>query len=284
MHAEDLRIRPQRRAAGAGGVLVETTPESAGWEYLSFAVRHLPAAGSWASETGAQEAALVLLQGRITVRVGANTIWEMGQRASPFVGLPWAGYLPPRTPFEVQATEPSQVAWAQAPAEGRFPPRLIPPASVVVEDRGGGNMSRTIHHIMPADFPAERLIVVEVWTPAGHWSSYPPHKHDVENLPHENRLEETYYYRMDPPQGFALQRIYSPVDGWDVGVVCEDGDLVLVPRGYHPVSASVGYRCYYLNAQAGPSHAWLIQDDPAHAWVKRTPAQGLVTAPDQPVQ
>jgi 5-deoxy-glucuronate isomerase len=122
--------------------------------------------------------------------------------------------------------------------------------------------------MLPPEFPAERLIVVEVLTPEGHWSSYPPHKHDVENLPHENLLEETYYYRIDPPQGFALQRIYTHDGRWDVALVCEDGDMVLVPEGYHPVSAAAGYDCYYLNAQAGPSRAWLVNDDPAHTWIK----------------
>jgi 5-deoxy-glucuronate isomerase len=181
----------------------------------------------------------------------------------------------------IQALEPSEIGWAQAPAEGRYPARLVRPEDVRVEERGDGTTARIIHNILPPDFPAERLIVVEVWTPEGHWSSYPPHKHDEENLPRENKLEETYYYHINPPQGFALQRIYTHDGRRDVAVVCQDGDLVLVPDGYHPVSAAAGYACYYLNAQAGPSHAWAVQDDPAHAWVKDPALRARFNTPEE---
>jgi 5-deoxy-glucuronate isomerase len=248
-------------------VLVETTPESAGWEYLSFEVRRLAEGENWSGDTGEQEAALVLLGGRIVAEVNGEK-WEMGERSGPFDGLPWSAYLPPRTIYSVRALTDAEFGWALAPAEGRHPARLIPPSEVKVEARGQGNTARTVRHMLPPEFPAERLIVVEVLTPEGHWSSYPPHKHDVENLPQENFLEETYYYRIDPPQGFALQRIYARDGNWDVAVVCEDGDLVLVPEGYHPVAAAAGYNCYYLNAQAGPTRAWLINEDQRHAWIK----------------
>jgi 5-deoxy-glucuronate isomerase len=275
MNAPKLLSKPRLLAAGEGGLLVETSPSAAGWDYLSFAVRRLVRGSEWSGDTGDQEAALVVLGGVISLRIdmdaGSET-WEMGERTGPFDGLPWSAYLPPHTRFSVTCQVEADIAWATAPAEGRYPPRLVPPAKVRTEARGEGTTARTIHHILPPEFPAERLIVVEVLTPEGHWSSYPPHKHDVENLPHENKLEETYYYRIDPPQGFALQRIYTDDKRWDVAMVCEDGDLVLVPEGYHPVSAAAGYDCYYLNAQAGPTRAWLVNDDPSHAWIKtRTP-------------
>lgn len=252
-------------------MLVETTPPAAGWDYLSFAVQRLVKDMDWIGETGDQEAALVVLGGRITLRIEGEAVretWEMGERTGPFAGLPWSAYLPPRIRFNVKTQAGADIGQALAPAEGRYPPRLVPPGEVRVEERGEGTTARTIHHIMPPEFPAERLIVVEVLTPEGHWSSYPPHKHDVENLPHENKLEETYYYRIDPPQGFALQRVYTHDRRWDVALICEDGDLTLVPEGYHPVSAAAGYDCYYLNAQAGPTRAWLVRDDQAHAWIK----------------
>jgi 5-deoxy-glucuronate isomerase len=278
MNAPQLLFKPRLLPAGEGGVLVETSPAAAGWEYLSFSVRRLVKGEVWAGETGDQEAALVVVGGQITLRLdgeGGRETWEMGEREGPFGGLPWSAYLPPRSRFKVEANEEADIAWATAPAEGRYPPRLVPPGEVRIEARGEGTTVRTIHHILPPEFPAERLIVVEVLTPEGHWSSYPPHKHDVEALPHENKLEETYYYRIDSPQGFALQRIYTHDRRWDVALVCEDGDLVLVPEGYHPVSAAAGYNCYYLNAQAGPTRAWLVKDDPAHAWIKnRLPAGG----------
>ncbi|HET9495264.1 MAG TPA: 5-deoxy-glucuronate isomerase [Chloroflexia bacterium] len=275
MNAPQLLFKPHELAPGEGGVLVETNPSAAGWEYLSFHVRRLAKGERWSGSTDGEEAALVVLGGKIALRIegeGFRESWGVGERSGPFGGLPWSAYLPPRTGFSITSEDGADVAWATAPAEGRYPPRLIPPGDVRVEARGEGTTSRTIHHMLPPDFPAERLIVVEVFTPEGHWSSYPPHKHDVENLPHENLLEETYYYRIDPPQGFALQRIYTHDGRWDVALVCEDGDLVLVPEGYHPVSAAAGYECYYLNAQAGPSRAWLVNDDPAHTWIKQRAA------------
>jgi len=269
--APQLLFKPRLLPVGEGGLLVETSPSAAGWDYLSFSVQRLMKGMDWAGETGDQEAALVLLGGKITMRIesdaGSET-WEMGERAGPFDGLPWSAYLPPCTRFSIKSHGEADIGWTTAPAEGRYPPRLVSPGEVRVEARGEGTTARTIHHILPPEFPAERLIVVEVLTPEGHWSSYPPHKHDVENLPHENKLEETYYYRIDPPQGFALQRIYTHDKRWDVALICEDGDLVLVPEGYHPVSAAAGYNCYYLNAQAGPTRAWLVNDDPAHTWIK----------------
>ena len=271
MNAPKLLSKARSLAAGEGGLLVETSPSAAGWDYLSFAVRRLVSGSEWSGDTGDQEAALVVLGGVISLRIDTDAeseTWEMGERTGPFDGLPWSAYLPPHTRFSVICQVEADIAWATAPAEGRCPPRLVPPEKVRTEARGEGTTARTIHHILPPEFPAERLIVVEVLTPEGHWSSYPPHKHDVENLPHENKLEETYYYRIDPPQGFALQRIYTDDKRWDVALVCEDGDLVLVPEGYHPVSAAAGYDCYYLNAQAGPTRAWLVNDDPSHAWIK----------------
>jgi 5-deoxy-glucuronate isomerase len=263
----DLLFKPRKLSAGEGGTLVETSPDVAGWEYLGFGVRRVAPGEEWAGDTGEQEVALVLLGGTATLSVNGET-WELGERPGPFDGLPWSAYLPPRTRFVFRAREPVDVGWAMAPAEGRFPPRPVPPQEVRIEARGEGTTARTVHHIMPPEFPAERLIVVEALTPEGHWSSYPPHKHDVEDLPRENLLEETYYYRINPPQGFALQRIYTADHSRDVALVCEDGDLVLVPGGYHPVSAAAGYDCYYLNAQAGPTRAWLVSDDPAHQWIK----------------
>jgi 5-deoxy-glucuronate isomerase len=273
MNPPQLLLKPRNVPGGQSGVLVEIDPSSAGWDYLSFHVRRLAPGDAWSGNTGGQEAALVLLGGKITLRAN-DEVWHMGERTTPFGGLPWSAYLPPRTQYEVQANGTAELGWATAQAEGKHLPRLVRPEDVRVEERGEGSTARTVRHIMPPEFPAEHLIIVEVLTPEGHWSSYPPHKHDVEDLPGENLLEETYYYRIDPPQGFALQRIYTRDRRWDVALVCQDGDLVLVPEGYHPVSAAAGYDCYYLNAQAGPTHAWLINDDPAHAWIKqRSPSR-----------
>ena len=153
---------------------------------------------------------------------------------------------------------------ASAPAQHGAEPLLIRPEDIEVEIRGRGNMEREIRPILMEDRPAERLLIVEVLTPSGHWSSYPPHKHDRDEPPHERYLEETYYHRIQPIQGFALQRIYTQDRSLDETLTFQDGDVVLVPKGYHVVSAPPGYDLYYLNVMAGPVREWRIKNDPDH--------------------
>jgi 5-deoxy-glucuronate isomerase len=135
-----------------------------------------------------------------------------------------------------------------------------------IEIRGHGNQEREIRAILMGDREAESLLVCEVLTPPGHWSSYPPHKHDRDAMPEESYLEETYYHRIDPPRGFALQRVYTDDGSLDETLAVRDRDVVLVPRGYHTVSAPPGYAVYYLNVMAGPTRAWAIANDPDHEW------------------
>ena len=145
------------------------------------------------------------------------------------------------------------------------------PGSVPVIARGRGTNTRYICDILPHDDPtAAHLLVVEVRTPASHSSSYPPHKHDVEAPPAETQLEETYYHRINPPQGFAFQRVYTDDRSLDEACAVEDHDVVMVPRGYHPVVAPHGYDLYYLNVMAGPKRFWVFRNDPAHEWMLKT--------------
>jgi 5-deoxy-glucuronate isomerase len=137
-----------------------------------------------------------------------------------------------------------------------------------VEIRGGGNATRQINHIITPAFEAHRLLVVEVYTPGGNWSSYPPHKHDVHDPPREVDLEEIYYYRVSRPEGYAIQRVYTADRRLDATITVRDGELVLVPEGYHPVVAAHGYDVYYLNALAGSARSMAASDDPDHAWVR----------------
>jgi len=160
-----------------------------------------------------------------------------------------------------------EVAVCLAPGKGNYGARLIAPDDVGTEDRGSGNMSRKIHDILPEDKPADSLLVVEVYTPAGNTSSYPPHKHDKLNLPHESHLEETYYHQLNPEQGFAFQRVYNDDRSLDETMCFENKDVVLVPEGYHPVSAVPGYESYYLNVMAGPVRTWKFHNDPDHEWL-----------------
>jgi 5-deoxy-glucuronate isomerase len=241
----------------------QVTPDSAGWRYLFFGVRQ----GSFAAETGEVEIALVPLGGRCRVEAG-GTEWELGGRASVFEGMPWALYLPRDTSYRVEAIGPLEVAVCGARCERRREPVLVRPEDVEIEVRGAGNATRQINHIVKPEFPAERLLVVEVFTPAGNWSSYPPHKHDEDRPPDEVVLVETYYYRTASPEAFAVQRLYSPRHGVDVTATVRDGDLMLVPFGYHTTAAAHGYDLYYLNTLAGDRRSMAAADDPGLAWIR----------------
>ena len=239
----------------------QVTPESAGWSYLYFGVRPAP----FSSETGEVEIALVPLSGRCRVEAeGAS--WELGGRESVFAGMPRALYLPRDTSYRVDGD--AEVAICGARAEARREPVLVRPEDVEVEVRGAGNATRQINHIVKPEFPAERLLVVEVFTPAGNWSSYPPHKHDEDRPPGEVVLEETYYFRTPAPEAFAVQRLYSPRHDLDLTATVHDGDVMLVPYGYHTTAAAHGYDLYYLNALAGDRRSMAAADDPALRWVR----------------
>lgn len=243
------------------GAWDRVTPESAGWSHLHFGVR----SGAFAAETGDVEIALVPLSDLCRVEAEGES-WELGGRTSVFAGMPWALYLPRDTAYRVEAE--GEVAVCGARCERRREPVLIRPEEVEVEVRGAGNATRQINHIVKPEFPAERLLVVEVFTPSGNWSSYPPHKHDEDRPPGEVVLEETYYFRTAQPEAFAVQRLYSPRHGLDLTETVRDGDLMLVPHGYHTTAAAHGYDLYYLNALAGDTRSMASADDPDLAWIR----------------
>ncbi len=255
----------------------QVTPESAGWRHLSFGVRQ----GSLTAETGDAEVALVPLGGSCRVEAEGEH-WELGGRASVFEGMPWALYLPRDTAYRVETLGPLELAVCGARCDRRREPVLVRPEDVEIEVRGAGNATRQINHLLKPEFPAERLLVVEVFTPAGNWSSYPPHKHDEDRPPGEVVLEETYYYRTARPEAFAFQRLYSPRHSVDVTVTVRDGDVMLVPWGYHTTCAAHGYDLYYLNALAGDRRSMAAADDPALAWV-RAAWQGMEQDPRVPL-
>jgi len=256
------------KGARQGRDIVTVTPASAGWRYVGFSAHRLAAGGSVEVDPGGREACVVVLGGVVTVSSGAAAFREIGQRRGPFEDLPpFAAYLPGTSPLVVRAHGAAEVAVCTAPGTGRLPPRLIEPGTMRRTTRGRDLNTRFVTDILPEDQPAESLLVVEVRTPGGHSSSYPPHKHDRDAAPEETRLEETYYHRLDPPQGFVFQRVYTDDRSLDESHAVEDHDVVLVPRGYHPVVVPWGYRSYYLNVMAGPARAWHFKNDPAHEWM-----------------
>jgi 5-deoxy-glucuronate isomerase len=256
------------KAAREGTTIARVTPESAGWKHVGFeAVRLAPGEVSTGT-TGARELCIVVVAGTVDIESGELSWRTLGKRASPFEDLaPHAVYLPPGREYRIAATTPAEIALCFAPATRGAAPRLIEPESMRRTVRGQGSNTRYVRDILPQDAPAEALLVVEVITPPGHSSSYPPHKHDTDAVPVESSLEETYYHRLDPPQGFAFQRVYTDDRALDEALTVEDRDVVLVPRGYHPVVVPHGYTSYYLNVMAGPQRVWHFRNDPAHEWM-----------------
>jgi 5-deoxy-glucuronate isomerase len=238
------------------------------FDYLSFESVRLAPGRRHAAATGGSELGLVMLGGVCSVASSKGEWSSIGGRANVFSGMPWTLYLPVGTEFTITAETECDIALCYCLAEEEHPARLIAPEGVRVEIRGGGNATRQINHILPPEFPAHRLLLVEVYTPSGNWSSYPPHKHDVHNPPGEVDLEEIYYYRVDRPEGYAIQRVYTADRSRDETITVGDGEMVLIPEGYHPVVAAHGYNVYYLNALAGPARSMASSDDPDYAWVR----------------
>jgi 5-deoxy-glucuronate isomerase len=236
------------------------TPASAGWSYVGFETLTLRPGEPVGRDTGTDEHCVVVIAGRCSI----GDWRDLGGRPDPWSGLPDAAYLPPGTHYTLEGD--GEVAIGSAPAVEGAAARVLPGDDVEVETRGRGAHERTIRPILMGEQAADSLLVCEVLTPAGHWSSYPPHKHDRDAMPDESSLEETYYHRISPPHGFALQRVYTADGDLDETVTVRDGDIVLVPRGYHTVSAPPGYSLYYLNVMAGPVRAWAVANDPDHEW------------------
>jgi 5-deoxy-glucuronate isomerase len=258
-----LLVKPK----GTHGRVTHVTPASAGWTYVGFDLWKLAAGENAAGEDRARETCLVFVAGKGRVSVDGEDFGEIGERLSPFADKPWSVYVPAKGAWSVTATTPLELAVCSAPATGRLKPRVIPPSKANKEVRGQGTNVRHVANILPETEEAESLLVVEVITPGGHTSSYPPHKHDRDDLPRESLLEETYYHRLNPRQGFAFQRVYTDDRSLDEAMAVEDGDVTLVPRGYHPVAATHGYDLYYLNVMAGPKRTWKFHTAPEHQWL-----------------
>ncbi len=256
MPTSPLLVRPR----ASDGAVHDITPAGAGWSHVGFALQRLASGKGAAGVTGAREALLVVVEGHARIEAGDVDFGECGNRASVFERVPPdAVYAPPGTTWSVRACDDGcTVAVCTAPARGGAqgkPAAKLARATPVT--RGTGTNERTIHPIaMEEADVAESLLVTEVHTPAGHWSSYPPHRHDEDDFPRMTLLEETYWHRLDPATGFGVQRVFTEDGSLDETVAVSDGDVVLVPRGHHPCAAPHGIDMYYLNVMAGPRRAW----------------------------
>ena len=269
MSASDTLVHSQELSPEKGGELLHLSRQRLNWEWMSLLVRRLQPGDVYRTQTSGEEAAFVLLGGTCMVDWGQGA-QHIGRRKNVFDGLPYAVYLPTGNQITFSADAICEIAECRVPSSARLQPRLITPADVVSGLRGGGNASRQIVDVMNPAFPADKLMVIEVYTPGGNWSSYPPHKHDVHNPPSEVDLDEIYYYRIQQPEGFAFQHLYSREDSSERTVKAQDGDVVLVRSGFHPVVAGPGYDVYYLNFLAGSSRTLAVTEDSEHVWIRST--------------
>jgi len=256
------------------GKVHDITPETANWGYVGFGLYHLKPGERVEENTGDREVILVLVEGKARISAGGVDLGEMGDRISVFEKTaPHCAYVPGDTDWSAEATTDCVLAVCTAPALGDYPVQRLGPDGIELTQRGKGQNTRFINNIaMEGRDVAGSLLVTEVFTPAGNWSSYPSHRHDEDNYPNMTYLEETYYHRLNPSQGFGVQRVYTEDGSLDETMAVKDGDVVLVPKGHHPCAAPYGYEMYYLNVMAGPLRKWRFKNDPDHDWIAQRDA------------
>ncbi|GAA4531873.1 5-deoxy-glucuronate isomerase [Chelativorans composti] len=261
----ELLVKPR----GTHGKVHDITPESAGWSYVGFGLYRLHPGETAAEATGNREVILVLVEGKARISAAGQNFGLLGERMSVFERLkPHCVYVPNGTQWQAVAETECTLAVCSAPGKGNHPATVI--TDIGFEERGEGANTRYIHPIAMEDKDvADSLLVTEVFTPAGNWSSYPPHRHDEDDFPNMTYLEETYYHRLNPPQGFGFQRVFTEDGSLDETMAVSDGDVVLVPKGHHPCGAPYGYEMYYLNVMAGPLRKWRFKNHPDHDWIVR---------------
>ena len=259
----------KRKPTGTSGKVHDITAESANWSYVGFGLYRLKPGERAAEATGDREVILVLVEGKAEVTAAGESFGAMGDRMSVFERTPrHCVYVPGASDWEVTATTELTLAVCTAPAIADYPAQRLGPDGIELTPRGSGANQRFINNIaMEGRDVASSLLVTEVFTPAGHWSSYPSHRHDEDDNPRMTYLEETYYHRLNPSQGFGVQRVYTDDRSLDETMAVSDGDVVLVPRGHHPCAAPYGYDMYYLNVMAGPIRKWRFENDPDHDWI-----------------
>jgi 5-deoxy-glucuronate isomerase len=258
-----------RKPSGGHGLVHDVTPQSAGWSYVGFKLWRLAAGETAEGNLGGDEAIIVMVEGKAAIDAAGQDWGVLGERLDVFEKTaPHCLYLPAGSDWKAVAETDCTLAVCLAPGKGGHAARRLGPDGITLTQRGEGSNARFINNIaMEADDVADSLLVTEVFTPAGNWSSYPSHRHDEDRFPEITYLEETYYHRLNPSQGFGVQRVYTEDGTLDETMTVKSHDLVLVPRGHHPCGAPHGYEMYYLNVMAGPLRKWRFVADPDHAWL-----------------
>lgn len=263
------KLLSKYNAPAQDGCTQKITPSSAGWDYVGFEAYELnPGQKLLLPAIDDIETCIVLVAGKATVTTTSATFENIGDRMDPFERKkPYAVYVTPKEQCVIEALTKLEIAVCKSPSKGSYPTRLIAPKDIDAEARGFGNNKRYVHNILPDYALADSLLVVEVYTDEGCTSSYPSHKHDTSNEPHETYLEETYYHRINPEQGFCMQRVYTDDRSLDESMAVYNKSVVMAPKGYHPVVTIAGYDNYYLNVMAGPSRKWQFTWEKDHEWV-----------------
>jgi 5-deoxy-glucuronate isomerase len=243
-------------------------PGDAGLKYIDFGLLSLSRGSRCAVPPDDKETALVLLQGAAAIH-GLGKPCAIGPRRSLFDEKPWTVMLPAQCGCEIEATADAEIALCQSPSSRKGEPCVIGPEQVKEMTLGMGNWQRTARIMVDESVPADLLFIGEALASNGNWSSYPPHRHEKDQLPEEVEMEEVYYFRFDQPQGFGIQKVYTDDRSIDETLTVREHDAILVPRGYHPVVSAPGYRMYYLWIMAGRNRRFLSRLDPDHAWVAK---------------
>ncbi len=277
------------KSAPGFGVYQSILKEETGWQFLNFQARLMKEGEKWIGNTEGNEYAIILLGGNYSVKTSKGKWETVNGRKDVFHGIAHSLYLPRNTQFELTAESKTlDIACGWCETNEDHPAYFKRPEEAAIEIRGGDNATRQINSLLQPGFNCHRLVSVEVYTPSGNWSSFPAHKHDERKLDENGKvveacLEETYFYKTDKPQGYAIQQIYNDDRSLDEIAVARNNDVVLVPKGYHPVVAGHGYNIYYLNFLTGSDQSLANTDDPDHKWIYNSwkgkdPRIPLVTA------
>ncbi len=269
----DLKCNLLIHPLSEDGVYQRITREEASWSSLNFEARLMKKGVTWKNNTGNNEYGIVLLSGNFSVKSDKGNWETVNGRKDVFSGIAYTLYLPRHTSFELTAkSEVLDIAYGWCDTDEDHPAVFKKPEEAAIEIRGGDNATRQINSLIQPGFGCHKIVSVEVYTPSGNWSSFPAHKHDTRKVSalgkvEEACLEEIYFYKIDKPQGYALQQIYTGDRKLDEIARAKNNDVVLVPRGYHPVVAGHGYNVYYLNFLAGSDQSLANSDDPDHKWI-----------------